>query len=233
MHEKYQERTYLDLFAGPGLSVNRNTDIICDGSPLIVLSHAFEFTQYIFVEINSAAEKALRARCRGHPRNTNVHIEAGDCNVAKEKIIRRLKPYSLNLAFIDPTAPDIHFATIRALATAVKRLDLIINFPLAPIKRDMKKYLKSDKLDLFFGTPQWRDFLKQQGHQEERLLDFYETQLRSIDYTAIGRRVVVKNTENNLPLYVLLFASKHALGATFWKKIGEIDPFGQRGLLEA
>lgn len=232
VQQKFPHRTYLDLFAGPGRSVDRSTNAVRDGSPLIVLSHNCEFTQYVFVEVNKPTADALRARCHEHSRNAKVHIEHADCNAAKAKIIQTVKPRGLNLAFIDPTAPDIHFDTIRALAHAAKRLDLIINFPLAPIKRFMDNYLRSEKLDLFFGTSAWRGFYKANKHREEKLLDFYEDQLRTIGYIGIGNRVVVRNTENNFPLYVLIFASKSPLGADFWRKIGEIDPFGQKGLLE-
>jgi hypothetical protein len=46
----------------------------------------------------------------------------------------------------------------------------------------------------------------------------------------VGRDIVILNEEKNVELYRLIFASKHSLGAHFWRKIQKVDHKGQREL---
>jgi len=58
------------------------------------------------------------------------------------------------------------------------------------------------------------------------LLDVYESGLRDIGYDEIKDYVLEKN-RSNVPLYHLIFASKHKRGAEFWDKIARRSEAGQ------
>jgi hypothetical protein len=117
---------YVDLFAGPGKCLIRETRGEIDGSPLIALK--FNFAKYFFVESDEKCYRALAARVkiRAPEKEKDVDIIPGDCNDMIGKI--RLPPASLGLAFIDPTGVSpLAFETIRKLAEN-RKVDLIINF---------------------------------------------------------------------------------------------------------
>jgi three-Cys-motif partner protein len=126
MHKKWHGKLYyIDLFAGPGRCLVRETKEEVDGSPLIALK--FDFAKYFFVETDSANYTALSARVKTRSPQKDVVIIPGDCN----EEIGKIKPAvgSLGLAFIDPTGiSSIAFDTIRVL-TQSRQMDLIINFP--------------------------------------------------------------------------------------------------------
>ncbi len=58
------------------------------------------------------------------------------------------------------------------------------------------------------------------------LLDAYERGLRNLGYQEIKDYVLMAN-KTNVPLYYLIFASKHRRGAEFWDKITKRSEAGQ------
>ena len=145
MKAKWQGHlTYVDLFAGPGRCLVRDTHGEVDGSPLIALSHGF--SKYILLEENPENLRALRQRCGKSPKHRSIQIIEGDCNVGIDKVV----PDGLSLAFIDPTGIDIHFDTIRKL-TSGRTVDLLMTVQFGmDIKRNFERYRKQgDRSDLW------------------------------------------------------------------------------------
>jgi hypothetical protein len=61
-------------------------------------------------------------------------------------------------------------------------------------------------------------------------MEFYKNQLARLGYVQVDEsdEVVIKESRTNVPLYYLLFASKHPRGKDFWKKISSRSPSGQK-----
>jgi three-Cys-motif partner protein len=227
---------YVDLFAGPGRCYIRETREEIDGSPLIALR--FSFAKYFFIEMDAGCHKALetRIKVRAPDKVKNIVLIQGDCN----QEIRNIKPPpspALGLAFIDPTGiSQISFETIRKL-TQDRKMDLIINFPEGMgIRMNLFQYTEKETsaLNRFLGTSRWRDRFQKtitsfpQACSE--IADEYLDNLRSLGYQIVdGSQIPVMTNQNRL-LYYILFASKDPKGNEFWKKIGVINPHGQRKL---
>lgn len=227
---------YVDLFSGPGQCHIRETGEEIDGSPLIALR--FNFAKYFFFEMDPDCHKALneRIRARAPEKAKNITISLGDCN----KKIGDIKPPSspaLGLAFIDPTGiSQISFETIRKL-TLNRKIDLLINFPEGMgIRMNLHQYTgkETSALNNFLGTNIWQKRFEKtitsfpQACRE--IADEYLDNLRSLGYQIVdGSQIPVMTNQNSL-LYYLLFASKDPKGNEFWKKIGVINPHGQRKL---
>ena len=107
-------------------------------------------------------------------------------------------------------------------------MDLAITFHIGSIKRVADKPPK--ELIDFFPNPSWQmDYKKAREMRKSgwrALLDAYENGLRDIGYEEIRDYVLEKN-RNNVPLYQLIFASKHPRGADFWDKIAGRSEAGQ------
>lgn len=149
---------YVDLFAGPGKCLIRDTNEEIDGSPPIALK--FNFAKYFFVESDKGCCRALAARvkARAPEKLKNVEIIQGDCNNEIEKL--KVPPSSLGLAFIDPTGVSpLAFETIRKLASD-RKIDLIINFPEGMgILMNLHQYTETAKnaLNRFIGSARWQE----------------------------------------------------------------------------
>jgi spore photoproduct lyase len=106
------------------------------------------------------------------------------------------------------------------------------------LKRNIDKFLRTKEespLDLWIGDTGWKEQyrteLKQSGFGKavKTILEYYKEKIKSLGYQEVksGEEILVRSSTKKLPLYLLLFASKHSLGHTFWTKIGGIEPTGQ------
>jgi hypothetical protein len=80
MKNKWPRRTYIELFAGPGQSFDRARGVYLEGSAMRAMRA--EFTDYISVDIDPVATRALRQRTRGIGLSNPPLILTADCNRA-------------------------------------------------------------------------------------------------------------------------------------------------------
>jgi len=116
-------------------------------------------------------------------------------------------------------------------------MDLIINFHEGMgIRMNIHQYMEKEDsaLDAFVGSSRWRKKFRTAPASLDQLCreitNEYRENLRGLGYETVdGSQVPIKAPSNRL-LYYLLFASKNPRGNQFWRKIGEINPHGQRRL---
>lgn len=248
MQRKFAVRDYVDLFAGPGRCVFDDDSGEIDGSPLLALSIESRFTRYHFVDADPGALAALRTRLtRAGGEPPAVLTYEGDANEVVRGLTRAIPARNaLSVAVIDPTGLDLRFEALRTL-TDGRRMDLIYVFPEGmAAKRNLEKFLRraDSPLDQALGTDTWRGLVRgrmldpadpeAQWEQVGRpLVDILRQQLVTLGYQDIrlGSEIIGVRNRRNVPLYYLVFASKHSLGHKFWKAISRYDPKGQASLL--
>lgn len=241
MKNRWHNRVYVDLFAGPGRCRLRPTGAFVDGSPLIALGQPF--THYHFCDLSDLVCRSLDSRAAplaGEDRAVKVWNE--DCNKAADDInreVRALGKETLGFAFIDPpNTKSLKFDTVRRLTKGTS-MDVLVNFPLGmDIKRQLPHRLAegatSEDFDAYFDGPEWRtecDEAPGGGKKVGvRLLDLYKRKLQSLGYKYVGDERVIKNRKRNAAYYILVFASRHERGEEFWGKISRNEPTGQTSL---
>ena len=247
MRRKWPVRNYVDLLAGPGKNIVRDSGTILLGSPLLALTATYSFTGYFFTDRSDKNTKALQQRCAASPYSQRVDIRTGDCNDLVNDIVAHIRQddrRSLNLAFLDPEGMELRWETVVRLAT-VRRMDLIINYPEGGLNRYMRQAFEAagqTSVDEFFGDRAWRK-IYQNWHERgatlglhRQLIDFYRERLQELGYTEfrqvdqVGDEPLIRNVKRRAPLYRLLFASKHPLGHNFWHKVMHRDVHGQARL---
>lgn len=219
--------TYVDLFAGPGMCLHEDTGRREDGSPLIALAQPF--VRYAFVEYDVDDADALRRRVAAHKNGSRAKVFVRDCNAAIDDVRTQMPKGGLTFAFIDPTAWQIRFESIRGLVDK-RKVDLMITFHVMGMRRNADREMKI--IDDFFGTKDWRPIVGKQKLRAGDLLDVYRRQLAAIGYVFDAAAPAVR-VENSMgaPIYYLLFASKNPKGYEFWRKIVAEEETGQRRLL--
>lgn len=80
MKNKWDQRVYIDLYAGAGLSHIQGTSTFLKGSPIIALTVDCPFDKYIFCEENEELLGALRARSVRLAPRANVSYISGNCD---------------------------------------------------------------------------------------------------------------------------------------------------------
>jgi len=231
MRSRWSTRAYVDLFSGPGRCAVEHGQEEFDGSPLVALKCRVPFTHFFLNDMNKAAVEALKKRAAlFEPVHIAYYNE--DCNRVVNRLVKDLPTNSLDFCLVDPTNWQISFESIRRL-TEGRRMDLAVTFHVGAIKRCADD--APEELDDFFGDSLWRDeyvsALRAGRHEGSRvLLDAYETRLGALGYRETHDLVLVKGPRN-VPLYYLMFASKHPRGKDFWDKISLRSASGQVRLL--
>lgn len=244
--------TYIDLFSGPGKCIIKKELREIEGGGLRAFNREeARFNEYFYFDLIEENVKALKKRVKD---NANCHVKTGDSNNLIATAIKQLrekeqaiKRYRYHFAFVDPFgAEGLRFDSLREMAK-MRRMDLLINFPIGSIKRNIDVWLakKETILDLFLGTDVWRERIKTRSSQSifKILLDVFREQLNSIGYPDEGLMMVTSNANiySSLPtvgvkntkevdLYVLILASKHKLGQKIWSSVIKTKPDGQKSL---
>lgn len=219
---------FVDLFAGPGKKRIGESNEIILGSPLVALEHReAPFTRVIACDIDPENVASLRARTSGTGR---CDVLEGDCNRRVADIVRLIPEEGLNLAFIDPFGlQHLKFSTIATLGR-IHRMDLLIHFPTGDIKRNLvADPARTGKwLDEALGTDSWRSCPLDRG--VDALVGVLIEQLKEHRYTGTRFHAPAIKTLTDVPLYHLVFASRHRLGDKIWASIIRTDPSGQTSL---
>lgn len=218
---------FIDLFAGPGRARVRSTGAVVDGSPLIAVKHdAARFTKIILCDLNEDNVRALQHRTQGDARVVTI---VGDCNQVIDRIVSEIPPFGLNLALLDPygLAP-LDFETIKRLAMAGKRMDLLVHFPTGDMKRNIANARSSEatkeRMDKALGGGVRAVLPRDVVREIERL----RTNLAALGYTGKQVRSVPVLNSQGVIMYHLVYASRNPLGDSIWQSI--TTPKGQREL---
>jgi len=234
---RWRKRAFIDLFAGPGKCIVRDSGKIVAGSTLIALEQRVPFSLIISVDTNSSAISALEERGGVYGPETQLKTFNADCNLITDWIRDEIDSSYLALVLIDPTSMQIKFSTIRKLTDGL-RMDLIINYPVHAINRAYVDALSGNDrvFNDYFGTSKWKEeVLKMKGLRNvaTKLLPLYKQQLYEIEYRHIedldisspfkSDEILVTGPKN-IPLYYLFLASKNPLGNKLWQEIKKIRP---------
>jgi three-Cys-motif partner protein len=226
MRDKWRNRYYIDLESGPGKNTVGSEIIL--GSPLIALTAEFPATHFWLNELDATANTALEQRVSASPLRERVEIFQRDVNEVVSSVCSEINKRdrisgSLNIAFLDPEGLELQWTTVEQLAR-ITRMDLIINFSTGGLFRSIGKGYEQ-VVDLFFGTPAWRKIYRPNDNpvsKRRALIDFYRQRLESFGYHIdidpnLGGNDIAVNNSKNAQVYSMIFASKHELGAKFWK----------------
>lgn len=242
-----ENAVFIDLFAGPGKCIIRGSqEEILSGGMRALNKAEPSFNEYYYFDIQDINADSLKRRIAA---KSNCFVECGDSNILIKKLVEKLeqKSYRYHFAYIDPFGPEgLKFETLKELAK-LKKMDMMINFPIGPIKRNLSAWVKrvNTPLDNFLGIDKWRVKIKNVSKNKiyQVLIDTFKDQLKIIGYPEEGLRLAASdgNIHSGLPtvpvrntrdvdLYVLVLASKHPLGQKIWNSIIKLGPDGQRGI---
>ena len=226
----FSNRVYIDLFAGAGFAPMKKKSKILKSSSLIALSIPTPFTKYILCEKDPEKMDALKKRIHREFPDKDVIYISGDSNMNVQVIIdeiRKLGPSTISFCFVDPFSLNLHFETIKKIAS-VGRVDFLILLALMMgAKRNFHNYIveRSKVVELFIDKFDWREPFKNREIRKEEFITYiaktYDENMYSLGYKikSEGLKPKVDAEEYRLALYYLAFYSKHDLSNKFFKEI--------------
>jgi three-Cys-motif partner protein len=222
---------YVDLFGGPGICRRENGKRI-PGSALLAANAPKAFGNILVCEKEPELADALSQRLQRFGVVDGVIV--GDCNTEIAKLVARIPPRSLTLAFIDPEGLHVNFETLRLLTTD-RQIDVAVLFAdRMDIVRNVTLYAgqSQSNLDRFLGPnidwrTSWRNLANQNPENICQLFgDIFRSQLETeLGFTEFSDTVYKAGQK---PIYRIIYASKHPLGGKFWGEISKIDRGGQQ-----
>ena len=231
MKNKWDQRVYIDLYAGAGYSRIRETETRLKGSPILALTTQCPFDKYIFCEEQTELLGALTIRAKREAPTANVVFVPGTCDSQIERICNEIPRASssnrvLSLCLVDPFDFGLKFATIRRLSNVY--IDFLVLLAVGmDANRAYGHYVdgKNPKLDEALGNVKWRERWRAKPRGRDEFLNFvageFAASMASLGYRKIGPAdmKLVKSDEKNLPLYYLALFSKHETAYKYWSEV--------------
>ncbi len=232
MRNKWDSLVYIDLFAGAGKSIIKNTETILPGSPLLALNTRTPFNKYIFCEEDKAKHDALINRVNDLFPDRDCVFLYGDSNRLVNQLLKEIpKPSAknkvLSFCFIDPFhASQLKFDTILGISRIF--VDFLILIPsYMDINRNFNSYYRKEdqSIDLFLGRNDWREEWESRALNPKMfgqfVLGLFCAKMNSIGYICKSPQDVILvrfDEDKKQPLYHLGFFSRSPRGLDFWRK---------------
>ena len=231
MKDKWQQRVYIDLYAGAGYARIKGTQTILMGSPLIALAARHPFNKYIFCEDDETLLEALKERVKRIAPTADVTFIPGKCDDKIVNICTAIPKASstnkvLSLCVVDPFDFGIKFDTIRKLSAGF--LDFLVLLAVGmDANRNYTHYVDGEhkKIDEALGNTDWRSRWKNNHTNRKNFMAFlareFNASMQALNYLdqPLDKMKLVKSDEKNLPLYYLALFSRHSTAYRFWDDV--------------
>jgi three-Cys-motif partner protein len=185
MKGKWDERVYLELYAGSGFAKIKHTARIIAGSPIRALLLEHPFDKYIFCERQAIELDSLKQRVERIAPSRKVSYILGDWNERVDEILAEIPAYSsshrvLSLCFVDPFDIGIKFGTIRRLSERYMDFLVLLAFYM-DANRNIDNHVREEavKIDEFLGSSTWRDRWNIRQRQRNRVSAFLAEEFSS------------------------------------------------------
>lgn len=229
MKNKWNNRIYIDLFSSCGYSRIKGSSEIVMTSSLIAASVHDKFDKYIFCELKSEKINALKTRASRDFPNLKACFINSDVNTSVDQIIDEIPKFSkdftgISLCLVDPYNIDnLSFKTILALSNY--KIDFLVLIPsYMDVNRnennyfDEKSFLVSKFLDNQYWRDEWNKFKLQGFTFGTFIVKAFNDRMIKEGFLGLENDefILIRNPQNNSPLYHLAFYSKSKLGKKFW-----------------
>lgn len=221
------DRAYLDLFAGPGRTIARDTSEEIDAGAIRAIRSVAvgrsgaAFTDAHLINLEPAHVSALDARVAAmsdrQVASERIFSYEGDANAIISDVMGGIRKRGYVLAFVDPeSASQLPWTTIQALRSqGHSSVDVYMLYPWGmDIRRNTG--LRPEVIDRFYGTEEWRKIderyptERQRNDRSREYRDLYLRRLRTTwRYAFEVRNVTLRGQQN---LYYMLYATDNAAG---------------------
>lgn len=219
--------TYIDLYCGPGRAQIRDSGEFVDGGCIAAWRKSVDsgapFTKMIIGDID---EKRLSlAKTRLERLGAPVVALHGAATETAELARRECPTGALNFAFLDPySLGALDFSIIATLAK-LYRIDVMVHVSQMDLQRNFDRYSAADGSTFDAFAPGWRAEVDTARAQRAGRQAFFEYWKRLVQSTGIKTNAEIRlvTGPGNIPLYLLLLATRHDLAHKFWGIVAKKD----------
>lgn len=219
---------YIDAFAGSGTHVSRTTGDFIRGSPARALDVEPPFDEYHFVDLDAAKVSSLEGLAAAR---ANVTVHHGDCNsILLNELFphARYEDYRRAICLLDPYSLQLDWSIIER-ASAMKTMEIFLNFPILDINRNVLRKSPSDRkteqMTRFWGDESWVDAAVKKEKmlfdltddvkvENWELVEAFRERLRTVAKFSFVPEPMAMRNRLRAAVYYLFFAGNNETGAT-------------------
>jgi three-Cys-motif partner protein len=225
---------YIELFCGPGRVYIEESGNFADGSPLIAHDEAKRTrTAFTAMHLGDARQDfcdATSTRLAGRGFTPTMYPKPAQ--EAAEEIVKRLNPYGLNFAFLDPFGFEgLPFSIIETFGR-FKRMDVLIYVSAMGLQRMLPRWMKSAQCPLDDFAPNWRPVVHGMDPTDivtrGKIFEYWLNLIKGVGFVDPKGKPPLIRGPNNQALYWLVLVAKHDLATKFWDAISRDET--QHGL---
>jgi three-Cys-motif partner protein len=229
---RFSQRTYIDLFCGPGRVYERFGKEWQDGSAVSAFSQSSReggaFTKFIIGDIDPINLKACADRISN--RGGQPIVLQGPAQETVVQAVKHVNHSGLNLAVLDPFSLNLlDFSVISTLAK-LNHVDIIAHFSLMDLRRNLITQYRDGGGPFDLVAPNWRNHVSAERLNKREAPQAFENYwinlIQQTGLTAAVNRPVFKNAKR-AELYRLILFSRNDLAHKIWNSAAS-DP-AQRG----
>jgi three-Cys-motif partner protein len=220
---KYRERTFIELFSGPGRSRIRDSGEFVDGSPVAAYRAGLHsLASFTSIEISDADDDLLNAaRQRLIRLGAPVRTALGPAKCVIREIVGRVSPYGLHFVFLDPhNLGALSFDLFEEIAN-LKHVDVLVHVSIADMQRNADRYASEDYDQFDEFNPGWRQRVRTDMSKQafrSAIINDWSVELKQLDLRLAQHCELIKGSRSQR-LYWLMFLSRHPLPHRLWSSI--------------
>ncbi|WP_416149454.1 three-Cys-motif partner protein TcmP [Salipaludibacillus sp. HK11] len=221
--QKAHHRYYIDCFAGKGEWIHKETNKKVEGSAVIAMKHAKEFTHIYLIEFDKQRVNHLNKLAEKYSCTDKVTILHGDCNEKIHTVMNHINKKAPTFVFLDPSKDQIKWKTIEFLSKWKTELFMLFPYHMflnRMLPTDKSKITKNNinRMNEFLGTDEWQPIYydKVRVYYFSEIYDLYSSRINNLGYTYIYLSNVFR-VQNGPNLYYMIFAGKHKAGMDIMK----------------
>jgi three-Cys-motif partner protein len=229
--QRWPQRTFIDLFCGPGRVYVKGNQVQTDGGALIAWRQAArrggKFTRVVVADLDESRVNDCAARL--------TELDApvlGICGAAQEtidQVLSEVPQDGLHLAYLDPfNLGDLPFEIIQKLSR-YRHIDIVVHFSVMDLQREIGLDFLRDASRFETVAPGWKNHVdvKKLSKEAARMafVQYWLQLVKSLGFSHSKEMPLITNSRNG-PLYRMMFLMRHPLADKLWNDIA-------RGLLSS
>jgi three-Cys-motif partner protein len=144
--------------------------------------------------------------------------------------VKRLNPYGLHFAFLDPyRLEDLPFSVIETFS-GMQHIDMLVHVSAQDLQRNFDLYSRSTGGPLDVFAPGWREVVDVRQSQpaiRAAYIQYWASKIQELGLAAAEHAELVTGSSRNQRLYWLVLISRHELARDFWDKIRNVSGQGE------
>lgn len=224
---KYPDRSYVDLFSGPGRVKVKGTEKIVDGSPLVAWRTSAQskapYTSTIVADVDGAMVEACETRLKNAGCSPKALI--GEARHKARDARSFLARSGLHLVFLDPFNLQALPFTVFEAFFDLGHVDFIVHFSASDLQRNLDSFLADETSVMDGFAPGWRKHVSMGARDRMRGTAFwYWVSLFEKHKFRIAKEAPLIRGSKRQPLYWLVLLSRHSLAEDIWNSVADKDP---------